>query len=76
MAVGEIESDAVTRGIAYLCAAPREDGVWSERLYNAVGFPRVFYLHYHGYKAYFPLWALSRYRNLMARNDRRVPWGM
>ena len=76
MAVGEVESDVVARGIAYLCAAPREDGVWSERLYNAVGFPRVFYLHYHGYKAYFPLWALSRYRNLMARNDRRVPWGM
>ena len=23
-----------------------------------------------------PLWALARYRNLMARNDRRVAWGM
>ena len=38
--------------------------------------PRVFYLRYHGYSAYFPLWALARYQNLMTRNDRRVAWGM
>jgi len=36
----------------------------------------VFYLRYHGYSAYFPLWALARYQNLMTRNDRRVTWGM
>ena len=76
MAAGETESEAVARGIAFLERAPRSDGVWDEHLYNAVGFPRVFYLKYHGYSAYFPLWALARYRNLMARNDRRVAWGM
>ncbi|MDX1540194.1 MAG: prenyltransferase/squalene oxidase repeat-containing protein, partial [Geminicoccaceae bacterium] len=76
MAAGETESDEVARGIAFLRDAPRRDGVWQEDLYNAVGFPRVFYLHYHGYRAYFPLWALARYRNLMARNDRRVAHGM
>ncbi|RKZ43355.1 MAG: hypothetical protein DRQ58_12680, partial [Gammaproteobacteria bacterium] len=27
-------------------------------------FPRVFYLKYHGYTKYFPLWALARYNNL------------
>jgi squalene-hopene/tetraprenyl-beta-curcumene cyclase len=76
MAAGEVESEAVARGIDYLRQAPHQDGRWDEQLHNAVGFPRVFYLRYHGYSAYFPLWALARYRNLMARNDRRVAWGM
>ena len=43
-------------------------GRWREDAYTAVGFPRVFYLRYHGYAAYFPLWALARYRNLLAKN--------
>jgi hypothetical protein len=76
MAAGEAGSDAVRRGIAYLEAAPRDGAKWHEELYNAVGFPRVFYLRYHGYSAYFPLWALARYRDLMAKNDRRVAWGL
>jgi squalene-hopene/tetraprenyl-beta-curcumene cyclase len=76
MAAGEVESAAVARGIDYLKHAPREGARWDEELYNAVGFPRVFYLRYHGYSAYFPLWALARYQNLMRRNDRRVTWGM
>jgi squalene-hopene/tetraprenyl-beta-curcumene cyclase len=76
MAAGETLSEAVARGIAYLQAAPRRGAKWDEELYNAVGFPRVFYLRYHGYSAYFPLWALARYRNLLRQNDRRVAWGM
>jgi squalene-hopene/tetraprenyl-beta-curcumene cyclase len=76
MAAGEIESDVVARGVGYLRQAPHRDGKWDEELYNAVGFPRVFYLRYHGYGAYFPLWALARYQNLMGRNDRRVTWGL
>jgi len=43
---------------------------------TATGFPRVFYLRYHGYRRYFPLWALARYRNLTASNDRAVKFGM
>jgi squalene-hopene/tetraprenyl-beta-curcumene cyclase len=76
MAAGEVESAAVAGGIEYLKRAPRQGGRWEEELYNAVGFPRVFYLRYHGYSAYFPLWALARYRNLMRQNDRRIAWGM
>ena len=76
MAAGEIESEAVARGIDHLQRAPRQGAKWDEELYNAVGFPRVFYLRYHGYSVYFPLWALARYRNLMRQNDRRVAWGM
>jgi squalene-hopene/tetraprenyl-beta-curcumene cyclase len=76
MAAGEVESEAVGRGIAYLKDAPRQGAKWDEELYNAVGFPRVFYLRYYGYSAYFPLWALARYRNLLRQNDRRVAWGL
>jgi squalene-hopene/tetraprenyl-beta-curcumene cyclase len=76
MAAGEIESKAVARGVEYLRRAPRHGARWDEELYNAVGFPRVLYLRYHGYSAYFPLWALARYQSLMARNDRRVAWGL
>jgi squalene-hopene/tetraprenyl-beta-curcumene cyclase len=39
------------------------DGLWSDPNFTAPGFPRVFYLKYHGYCAYFPLWALAAYRN-------------
>jgi squalene-hopene/tetraprenyl-beta-curcumene cyclase len=36
----------------------------------------VFYLRYHGYAKFFPLWALARYRNLQRSNERRVAHGM
>lgn len=71
MAAGERDGDSVKRGIEYLLGAPREGGKWHEEYFNAVGFPRVFYLRYHGYSVYFPLWALSRYRNL-GNADTRV----
>jgi len=76
MAAGEVESDAVKRGIAYLMAAERDGARWKEDWYTAVGFPRVFYLRYHGYAAFFPLWALARYRNLKLGNDRTTAYGM
>ncbi|MEM8947976.1 MAG: squalene--hopene cyclase [Pseudomonadota bacterium] len=76
MAAGRTESDCVRRGVDYLRSAERRGAKWEERLYNAVGFPKVFYLHYHGYRSYFPLWAVARYANLMNRNDRRVGYGM
>ncbi|MCX7377523.1 MAG: squalene--hopene cyclase [Alphaproteobacteria bacterium] len=75
MAAGEAEHPAVARGIAYLAATQTGDGGWEETPYTAVGFPRVFYLRYHGYKLFFPLLALARYRNLQRSNDRRVAWG-
>jgi squalene-hopene/tetraprenyl-beta-curcumene cyclase len=76
MAAGAIDDPAVARGIDYLVKAPREGLRWKEEWYTAVGFPRVFYLRYHGYAAYFPLWALARYRNLKRRNARTVSWGL
>ena len=77
MAAGEVEHPAVKRGVDYLLAAPREpDGRWVEPWFTAVGFPRVFYLRYHGYAAIFPLQALARYRDLKASNTKTVRYGM
>jgi len=75
MAAGAADHPAVARGIAWLTAAQRADGEWSEQPYTAVGFPRVFYLRYHGYRLYFPLLALARYRKLLQGNTRRVEYG-
>jgi squalene-hopene/tetraprenyl-beta-curcumene cyclase len=33
-------------------------------------------LRYHGYRAYFPLWALARYRNLQRGNRGPAVFGM
>jgi squalene-hopene/tetraprenyl-beta-curcumene cyclase len=66
MSAGEVHSEAVTRGIDFLLRTQRENGLWSDPEFNAPGFPRVFYLKYHGYDKYFPLLALARYRNLTA----------
>ncbi|HJO72424.1 MAG TPA: squalene--hopene cyclase [Rhodospirillales bacterium] len=76
MAAGEIESGAVARGIEYLLKAKRTGGKWDEEYFNAVGFPRVFYLRYHGYSAYFPLWTLARYRNIRKSGTKFPKFGM
>jgi squalene-hopene/tetraprenyl-beta-curcumene cyclase len=76
MAAGEVEHAAVRRGIAYLAENQGNDGLWEEERYTATGFPRVFYLRYHGYRRFFPLWAMARYRNLKSGNSRAVSFGM
>ena len=76
MAAGEVDHPSVGRGVAYLLATQQDHGFWDEARYTATGFPRVFYLRYHGYAKFFPLWALARYRNLKSRNTRRVDVGM
>jgi squalene-hopene/tetraprenyl-beta-curcumene cyclase len=76
MATGDVDHPAVARGIAYLTAQQGADGIWNEPRYTATGFPRVFYLRYHGYAKFFPLWALARYRNLKSGNVRAVAFGM
>jgi squalene-hopene/tetraprenyl-beta-curcumene cyclase len=63
-AAGEVDSPEVARGVQYLLKTQAADGSWEDAAYTAPGFPRVFYLKYHGYSVYFPLWALARYRNL------------
>ncbi|UCG13496.1 MAG: squalene--hopene cyclase [Deltaproteobacteria bacterium] len=69
MAAGEVNSPEVRRGTEYLIRRQGEDGLWSDDVFTAPGFPRVFYLKYHGYGKYFPLWALARYRNLSRKKS-------
>lgn len=76
MAAGDVDHPAVARGIDWLRANQAEDGLWTQDHYTGGGFPRVFYLRYHGYPKFFPLWALARYRNLKRGNTRRVAHGM
>jgi squalene-hopene/tetraprenyl-beta-curcumene cyclase len=76
MAAGEVDHPAVARGMKYLIDTQTEKGLWDEQRYTATGFPRVFYLRYHGYAKFFPLWALARYRNLKSTNSKVVGVGM
>jgi squalene-hopene/tetraprenyl-beta-curcumene cyclase len=64
-ASGEAGSEQVMQAADYLLRTQQPDGLWSDPSFTAPGFPRVFYLRYHGYSAFFPLWALSSYRTLM-----------
>jgi squalene-hopene/tetraprenyl-beta-curcumene cyclase len=76
MAAGETDSATLDRGARYLMETQAEHGLWDEKHYTAVGFPRVFYLRYHGYRAFFPLWALSRYRHVKKGNAAPLLFGM
>ncbi len=64
MGAGQAHSPAVGRGVEYLMRTQGADGLWHDVCFTAPGFPRVFFLRYHGYTKYFPLWALARYFNL------------
>jgi len=76
MAGGRSDHPAVARGVAWLQSTQKDNGEWEELPYTAVGFPRVFYLRYHGYRLFFPLLALARFRNLSRSNDKVVAFGI
>ena len=76
MAAGLVDDEAVSLGVRYLARTQEEDGFWKEERFTATGFPRVFFLRYHGYAKYFPLWAMARYRALKKGNRPPVLVGM
>jgi len=67
MAAGEADSPEVKAGIEFILDNQQSDGVWDDKCFTAPGFPKVFFLKYHGYDKFFPLWALARYRNELAK---------
>jgi squalene-hopene/tetraprenyl-beta-curcumene cyclase len=64
LSVGEVHAPHTLRGVRFLLDRQQGDGLWLDPEFTAPGFPRVFYLKYHGYTRYFPLWALARFRTL------------
>ena len=72
MSAGMADAFSVARGIQYLLRHQTKEGSWEEVRHTGTGFPRVFYLRYHWYCQYFPLWALAMYRNLRTRGKMRA----
>ncbi|MCA1778554.1 MAG: squalene--hopene cyclase [Xanthomonadaceae bacterium] len=68
VAAGQADSDAVVRGVEHLCRTQSALGDWPDPWFTAPGFPRVFYLKYHGYSHYFPFWALAAARAAWQRS--------
>lgn len=72
LSAGVADSISVVRGVNYLLRHQRDDGSWEEVRHTGTGFPRVFYLRYHWYSQYFPLWALAMYRNMRAHGQAKA----
>jgi squalene-hopene/tetraprenyl-beta-curcumene cyclase len=64
LAASEPEDPAIVRAAHHLVDQQQSDGSWTEKEFTGTGFPCVFYLKYHLYRNYFPLYALARYRNI------------
>ena len=65
MNAGDLDSRATQSGLGYLLRNQDEHGTWEEKWFTGTGFPRVFYLRYHYYRHYFPLWALAQYHTFV-----------
>jgi len=72
LAAGVADSLSVVRGVNYLLRHQQSNGTWDEPFHTGTGFPRVFYLRYHGYSKYFPMWALAMYRNVRSHGCTRA----
>jgi len=64
LAASEPGDPAITHAVKHLVERQQADGSWAENEFTGTGFPCVFYLKYHLYRNYFPLYALARYRNI------------
>ncbi len=61
IAAGDVSSEAVQRGLRYLLDTQTAEGTWEDDYFTGTGFPKVFYLKYHLYSKYFPVFALGMY---------------
>ncbi len=66
---GDLSSPTVKKGMKFLIDTQREDGTWDEKWFTGTGFPKVFYLRYHLYCHYFPLWAMAQYSRALSEKN-------
>lgn len=59
LSAGEADSEAARRGFDYLRRTQLANGEWQDEAWTGTGFPEVFYLKYHLYATYFPLYAME-----------------
>ena len=62
IAAGEADSAEVKAGVEFLLRNQTATGEWHEPEFTGTGFPGHFYIRYHGYRHFFPLMALGKYR--------------
>jgi squalene-hopene/tetraprenyl-beta-curcumene cyclase len=67
VAAGQADSEPARRAADWICIAQRLNGDWEERHYTGTGFPLDFMIRYHLYRLHFPLLALGRLRERLAR---------
>ena len=72
----KIDNKNIVNGINFLKKNFDKKKLWTDHNFNAVGFPKVFYITYHGYAKYFTNWALSRYQNLKSGNKTNIILGL
>jgi len=72
----KIDTKHIINGINFLKKNFDKKKLWTDHNFNAVGFPKVFYITYHGYAKYFTNWALSRYQNLKSGNKTNIILGL
>ncbi|HYR41723.1 MAG TPA: hypothetical protein VER98_01770, partial [Terriglobia bacterium] len=64
LSISPPDDPCVQRAVQYLIDRQNVQGSWDEDSFTGTGFPKVFYLKYHLYRHYFPLFALARYRRI------------
>ncbi|MBF0105942.1 MAG: terpene cyclase/mutase family protein [Deltaproteobacteria bacterium] len=62
ISAGQAHSESAKKAVDFLMRSQNQSGGWDERHFTGTGFPGHFYILYHGYKHYFPLLALSKYK--------------
>jgi squalene-hopene/tetraprenyl-beta-curcumene cyclase len=67
VAAGDAQAPAARRAAEFLCSQQLPDGDWQEQQYTGTGFPTDFMIRYHLYRLHFPLMALGRFRERIAR---------
>ena len=75
LAGGDLRTESLYNGVAYLLNTLRSDGVWDEEYSTGTGFPSVFYLCYTEYRNTFPLLALAEFIKATAGRENAVAAG-